>query len=50
MNGAIDPIYVLARRVLLDTIEALGDQRQALILVVGDLARVTPRRGSASGR
>ncbi len=33
MNGAIDPIYVLARRVLLDTIEALGDQRQALILV-----------------
>src|SRR5207302_10406555 len=31
--GAPDPIYVLARRVLLDALEGLGDQRRAVILV-----------------
>lgn len=31
--GEIDPLYVLARRVLLDALEALGAQRNALILV-----------------
>jgi hypothetical protein len=30
--GAADPLYVLARRVLLDALEALGSQRDALIL------------------
>jgi len=33
MSGKVDPLYILARRVLLDTLEALGDQRKALILV-----------------
>ncbi len=33
MPGAPEPLYVLARRVLLDAIEALGDQQQAVILV-----------------
>jgi hypothetical protein len=31
--GAPEPLYVLARRVLLDALEALGDQRDAVILV-----------------
>jgi hypothetical protein len=30
--GEIDPLYVLARRVLLDALEALGPQRDAVIL------------------
>lgn len=33
MPGAPDPEYVLARRVLLDALEALGDQRDAVVLV-----------------
>lgn len=33
MPGAPEPLYVLARRVLLDALEALGEQRDALILV-----------------
>lgn len=33
LPGANDPLYVLARRVLLDALEALGIQRKALILV-----------------
>lgn len=33
LPGADDPLYVLARRVLLDALEALGVQRNALILV-----------------
>lgn len=33
LPGAFDPLYVLARRVLLDALEALGSQRSALILV-----------------
>ena len=36
MNGGTEPInelYVRARRVLLDALEALHDQRNALILV-----------------
>lgn len=33
LPGAVDPLYVLARRVLLDALEALGSQRNALILV-----------------
>ena len=33
MPGAPDPLYVLARRILLDTLEALENQRQALVLV-----------------
>jgi hypothetical protein len=32
-NTAPDPLYVAARRVLLDGLEALGEQRQAAILV-----------------
>ena len=28
-----DPLYVVARRALLDALEALGDRRAALILV-----------------
>lgn len=32
-SGGADPLYVLARRVLLDALEALGSQREALILV-----------------
>jgi len=33
MPGAPDPLYVLARRVLLDALEALGEQRAAITLV-----------------
>ena len=33
MPGALDPRYVLARAVLLDAIEALGNQRSAVIVV-----------------
>ncbi len=33
LPGAVDPLYILARRVLLDALEALGNQRNALILV-----------------
>lgn len=33
MPGGPDPLYVLARSVLLDALEALGDQRKALVLV-----------------
>src|SRR5215210_3400812 len=33
MSGAPDPEYVLARKVLLDALEALGDQRNAVGLV-----------------
>lgn len=33
MLGAPEPLYVLARRVLLDALEALGDQQDAVILV-----------------
>jgi len=33
MPGAPEPLYVLARRVLLDALEALGDQNEAVILV-----------------
>ncbi len=33
MPGAADPRYVLARAVLLDALEALGDQRSAVIVV-----------------
>ncbi len=32
-NAPPDPEYVLARRVLLDALEALGDQRDAVVLV-----------------
>lgn len=32
-TGAADPLFILARRVLLDALEALGPQREALILV-----------------
>jgi ribosomal protein L11 len=31
-TGAADPLYILARRVLLDALEALGTQRDAVIL------------------
>jgi hypothetical protein len=31
--GAPEPLYVLARRVLLDALEALGDQRAAVIVI-----------------
>lgn len=33
MSGDPDPIYVASRRALLDALEALGEQRQALVLV-----------------
>ena len=33
MSGAPDPLYVLARTVLLDALEALGAQRDAIVLV-----------------
>jgi hypothetical protein len=33
VSGAPDPLYVLARTVLLDALEALGPQRDAVILV-----------------
>lgn len=33
MPGAPDPLYVRARRVLLDALDALGDQRRAVVLV-----------------
>jgi hypothetical protein len=33
MSGESDPLYVTARRVLLDALSALGVQRQALILI-----------------
>lgn len=33
MSGAPDPRYVLARRALLDALEALGDQRAAVVVV-----------------
>ena len=33
MPGAPDPEYVLARRVLLDALQALGEQRSAVVLV-----------------
>ncbi len=33
MPGAPDPLYVLARQVLLDALQALGPQRKGIILV-----------------
>lgn len=33
MPGVLDPHYVAARSVLLDVLEALGEQRQAVIMV-----------------
>jgi hypothetical protein len=33
MTGAPDPAYVLARRVLLDALDALGAHRDSIILV-----------------
>ena len=33
MPGEVDPVYVLARKVLLDALEALGPQRDAVVLV-----------------
>lgn len=33
MSGVPDPLYIQARRVLLDALEALGSQRQAVVLV-----------------
>jgi hypothetical protein len=33
VTGAPDPEYVLARRVLLDALQALGEQRSAVVLV-----------------
>src|SRR6059036_908845 len=33
MPGAVDPEYVLARRVLLDALEALGFYRESVVLV-----------------
>jgi hypothetical protein len=33
MPGVPDPVYILARRVLLDALEALGPQRNAIVLV-----------------
>jgi len=33
MPGVPDAVYVLARRILLDALQALGDQRDALVLV-----------------
>ena len=33
MTGGLDPLYIAARRVLLDALEALGPQRDAAILV-----------------
>lgn len=33
MPGVPDPEYILARKVLLDALEALGDQRNAVVLV-----------------
>ncbi len=33
MPGVPEPLYVLARRVLLDALQALGDQNEAVILV-----------------
>ena len=31
----MDELYVLTRRVLLDALEALGPQREAIVVVVG---------------
>lgn len=33
MSGAPDPLYVAARHILLDALEALGDHREAVVLV-----------------
>ncbi len=33
MTGEIDPIYIAARKVLLDALQALGPQRDAVVLV-----------------
>src|SRR5262249_3106750 len=33
MPGELDPVYIRARRVLLDALEALAEHRQAVILV-----------------
>ncbi len=33
MSGELDPQYVVARGVLLDALQALGEQREAVILV-----------------
>lgn len=33
MPGAVDPLYAAARAALLDALEALGDQRSAVVLV-----------------
>ena len=49
MSGAPDPIYVLARRVLLDALETLGDQRPAVILV-GAWRTARRRRATAARR
>ena len=46
MPGAPDPRYILARTVLLDALEALGDKSGAVIVVGADW----PRRGVAGGQ
>lgn len=33
MSGAVDPLYIAARRVLLDALEALGPHRRAVVVV-----------------
>src|SRR2546428_5757537 len=33
MSGVLDPQYVVARSVLLDALEALGEQRDAVVVV-----------------
>ena len=53
MPGAPDPIYVLARRALLDALEALGDQRRAVVLVGAQaiyLGEVSERPRNNQGR
>jgi hypothetical protein len=43
MSGAPDPLYVKAREILLDALEALGPHRSSLVLVGAQAIR--PRAG-----
>ena len=46
--GDPEPLYVAARRVLFDALEAIEPHLNALVLV-GAQAGLSPRRGSGSG-
>jgi len=50
MRGEPDPLYVAARSVLLDALEALGSQRDAIVLVALRRSTCTPAPSSSRWR